>query len=169
MKKFTGFFLLACLALTISAHAIKTANHRGVAKKTMKEVSLTLDSLHRYASEAKGSAYFELFDKKAIFLGTDASERWSKQQFKDYAFPHFNKGKGWTYNIRERHIYFSDDRKTAWFDERLNNKKLGECRGSGVLILTESGWKISQYNLTIPVPNSLAAEFAEKIKKTSGS
>jgi hypothetical protein len=36
---------------------------------------------------------------------------------------------------RDRHIDFSADSKTAWFDEMLDTPNLGPCRGSGVLVL----------------------------------
>jgi hypothetical protein len=53
----------------------------------------------------------------------------------------------------------------AWFDEMLDSQSYGECRGTGVLELTNSGWKISQYHLTIPVPNDLAKDIVKQIKQ----
>ena len=40
----------------------------------------------------------------AVFIGTDASERWSVDQFRAFAEPYFSKGTGWTYVPRDRHI-----------------------------------------------------------------
>lgn len=57
----------------------------------------------------------------------------------------------------------SGDGATAWFDELLSNDAYGTCRGSGVLLLTGSGWRIAQYNLSIPIPNDLAAEIVAMI------
>jgi hypothetical protein len=51
----------------------------------------------------------------------------------------------------------------AWFDELLDNKKLGETRGTGVLVKQNGEWKVSQYHLTIPIPNALASSVAELI------
>ena len=53
-----------------------------------------LDNLHYYASIAEGNNYFNLFDEDAIFFGTDATERWSKKEFEDYALERFNNGDG---------------------------------------------------------------------------
>ena len=97
-------------------------------------VNRALDALHHNASVANFEAYFSLYHDNAIFIGTDASEVWDKETFKAYAKPHFDKGTGWTYYPRDRHIYFSPDRNIAWFDELLDNKSLGETRGTGVLI-----------------------------------
>lgn len=126
------------------------------------QVADILDALHHLVSEGHFDEYFELFTVDAIFLGTDATERWSIDDFKAYAEPHA--GQGWTYTVTERHIYLSDSAQTAWFDERLNNETLGECRGSGVLVRTDDGWKIAQYNLTIPIPNDLANDVVEMIR-----
>ncbi len=123
-----------------------------------------LDDFHDAASKADGLRYFNHFAEDAIFLGTDGTERWTVKEFKAYANPYFDKGRGWTYTKKSRHIYFSPDGATAWFDEALENVKYGECRGSGVLIKSGGVWKIVQYNLTIPIPNSLARKVVEMIR-----
>jgi hypothetical protein len=130
----------------------------------LRAVNTVLDSLHHAASKADEHRYFDLFADDAIFYGTDDAERWTKDQFRAYAHPYFTQGKGWTYTVADRHIFFSTDRRTAWFDERLDNAKWGRCRGSGVLLRTTDGWKIAQYNLTVPIPNDLLPEVAERIK-----
>lgn len=127
-------------------------------------VNRALDALHHNASVANFEAYFSLYHDNAIFIGTDASEVWDKETFKAYAKPHFDKGTGWTYYPRDRHIYFSPDRNIAWFDELLDNKSLGETRGTGVLIKVGEDWKLAQYHLAIPIPNSIADSVAEQIK-----
>jgi ketosteroid isomerase-like protein len=120
-------------------------------------IEVVLDDLHLAASEADEERYFGHFTGDAVFLGTDATERWSVEQFRAYAHPHFAAGKGWTYKATERHIRVSADGKTAWFDERLQNEKYGEVRGSGVLI-RDGRWRVAHYNLSFPIPNDLAAQ-----------
>ncbi|MDH3427291.1 MAG: nuclear transport factor 2 family protein, partial [Gemmatimonadota bacterium] len=80
-------------------------------------VAATLDALHAAASEADGDSYFALFAEEGVFYGTDATERWSVDQFRAYVLPFFDRGQGWTYTPTERHVYVSDDGSTAWFDE----------------------------------------------------
>ncbi len=130
-------------------------------------VNQQLDRLHRFAAEAKGQAYFSLFSDNAVFIGTDAGETWSIKDFKDYALAYFNQGKGWLYIPQQRHIYFSKDGKTAWFDEILKNEKYGVTRGTGVLQKYGDGWKIEQYHLTLPIPNDLAEKIVTLIKQGS--
>lgn len=120
----------------------------------------TLESFHNAASEADWATYFGLMSDDAIFLGTDVSERWSKKVFQEYA----GKTKGWTYHLLERNINFTPDGNSAWFDEVLRNDKYGTSRGTGILIRTENGWKISQYHLTFPIPNDLADGITQQIQ-----
>jgi hypothetical protein len=123
-----------------------------------------LDDLHRLAAAADGRAYFALFQPDAVYLGTDASERWSLAEFQAFAEPYFSRGRGWDYRVLERHLSSSDDGRTAWFDERLHNASYGECRGSGVLVHGRHGWRIAQYVLSLPVPNELAGDLVERIR-----
>jgi len=128
-------------------------------------VQTVLNDFHDAASKADRKRYFGHFAKDAIFLGTDPGERWTVKEFDKYVRPYFKKGKGWTYHPRNRHIYYSDDKKTAWFDEELFNMSYGTCRGTGALRIEDGKWKIAQYNLTIPIPNSLAKEVVKMIRE----
>lgn len=132
------------------------------------EVSATLDALHEAASEANFDRYFSLYAGEAVFLGTDATERWTREEFMDYTRARFDTGTGWTYHMLERHIAIAPGGGTAWFDERLENANLGETRGSGVLVMEDGAWKIAQYNLTIPIPNEMAREVAQRIRALTG-
>lgn len=127
-------------------------------------VSAVLDDIHRLASEADFEGYFNLYTPDAVFMGTDAAERWSIAEFKQYARPAFDRGTGWTYVMTERNIFLSDDGNTAWFDERLDNEGFGECRGTGVLVKVDGVWKVSQYNLTVPIPNELLRDVVAQIR-----
>jgi ketosteroid isomerase-like protein len=132
-----------------------------------KEIEQTLDQFHQAASKADATTYFGLFAPEGVFLGTDATERWTVEEFRKYAMPHFSKGKGWTYVATRRSVELAPGGELAWFDELLDNKSYGTCRGSGVLRRIDGRWKISQYHLTIPVPNELAEKVVKMIRETS--
>jgi predicted ester cyclase len=127
-------------------------------------VATTLNTLHQAAADADYEAYSSVFAADAVFLGTDATERWTRDEFMAFAKPYFDQGRGWTYVPTERYVSVAADGATAWFDERLDNANLGDTRGSGVLIKESGQWKISQYNLTIPIPNELAGEVVDRIR-----
>ena len=155
---------LACAAVLALPAAASGQDADIAAVDGAEAVEAVLDDFHRAASEADGDVYFGLFAAEGVFLGTDATERWTVDEFRAYAKPHFDRGRGWTYEPLERHVSISDDGGTAWFDERLHNDGLGETRGSGVLVRRGGAWKVAQYNLTIPVPNELAADLVERIR-----
>ncbi|MFO0554538.1 MAG: DUF6265 family protein [Polyangiaceae bacterium] len=116
-------------------------------------IARTLDAWHAAAAAADETTYFALLDESAVFLGTDATERWTKAEFLAYAHPHFAKGKAWSFKAARRSVVIDAPGTLAHFDEDLVTAGLGPARGSGVLIKRASGWKIVQYNLALVVPN----------------
>jgi ketosteroid isomerase-like protein len=118
-------------------------------------IDQVLNQWHEAAAHAEFETYFGLMADNAVFIGTDATENWTKNEFETYAKPHFDQGKAWQFTCLERTIFISTDGKTAWFDELLDTSyKI--CRGSGILIKTAKGWKIVHYVLSLTVPNELA-------------
>lgn len=128
-------------------------------------IDQTLDDWHQAAATADEARYFGAMAPEFVFLGTDATERWDVAAFREYAHPHFAKGTGWKFVPRERHVTLSPRGDVAWFDEKLDSASYGECRGSGALRLVDGSWKLTQYNLTIPIPNDLAKEVVGMIRK----
>ena len=129
------------------------------------QVSAVLDDWHAAAAAADEARYFGHFAEKAVFLGTDATERWTVEEFRRYAHPYFAKGKAWSFKAIERHVAFSPDGSVAWFDEKLDTPNLGPSRGSGVLVKVGGDWKIAHYDLSVPIPNDLMKEFKERIEQ----
>jgi len=118
----------------------------------IENINAVLDTWHKSAAQANFPAYFNAMTDDAIFIGTDATENWNKKAFQAFAKPYFDKGKAWNFTSLERHIYFSNDKKTAWFDELLNTQ-MKICRGSGVMVLVDGHWKIKHYVLSMTIPN----------------
>jgi ketosteroid isomerase-like protein len=150
----------------ISALVAQPADVREAARRAVSQV---LDDFHAAAAAADEARYFGHLLDHSIFLGTDATERWDKAQFLAFAHPYFSQGKGWTFVPRDRHVDFAANGTVAWFDELLDSATYGECRGTGVLEKTASGWKILQYHLTIPIPNDLADEVVGRIRAFESS
>jgi len=148
-----ALFVAACKSASASSDSAAGAE---------RAITRILDDWHQAASVADGARYFGHMTEDAVFLGTDASERWTRDAFQAFCEPYFAKGTGWTYEPRERHVRV--DGELAWFDERLWNEKYGECRGTGVLRKDGGDWKIAHYSLTFPVPNKLAADVVKLIR-----
>lgn len=127
------------------------------------EINLVLDNWHKAAAEANFNNYFNVMTEDAIYIGTDPTENWNKQEFIKFSKPYFDRGRAWNFKALERNIYFSSDGKTVWFDELLNTQ-MKICRGSGVLVMDENGnWKIKHYVLSMTIPNDNTDEVV-KIK-----
>lgn len=117
------------------------------------EINVVLNDWHKAAAKANFDAYFNVLTEDAIYIGTDATENWNKQDFIKFAKPYFDRGRAWNFTALERNIYASADGKMVWFDELLNTQ-MKICRGSGVMILDENGkWKIKHYVLSMTIPN----------------
>ncbi len=133
------------------------------------DINKLVDHFHKSAASADFDGYFASFAPDAHFLGTDATERWGVDDFKQYAAPAFASGKGWTYKVLSRNV---ETRTTsgdvAWFDEILANNHLGRCRGTGVVLRTEAGWKIVHYSLTLLIPNAIADEVGRQTMAVDG-
>lgn len=140
------------------------ATAQDVAKKNISEV---LGAWHKAAATANYEDYFSKMTSDGVFLGTDATENWQNEEFREFSKPYFDKGEAWSFSAVERNIYVNEGKTLAWFDELLDTR-MGLCRGSGVLEKSESGWKIAHYVLSLAVPNENVAQLVA-LKKQKDS
>lgn len=136
------------------------------AKENINEL---LNEWHFAAAEADYEDYFSLMANESVFIGTDPTENWNKQEFMKWSKPYFDRGKAWIFLTLERNIFLGEDKELAWFDELLDTQ-MGICRGSGVVVKENGEWKIKHYVLSIAIPNenvaavtSLKTEFDKKL------
>ncbi len=150
MKK---FITLLFLIFSISLSAQEKSN-----------IDKVLTEWHKAAAEADFETYFSLMNDEGVFIGTDATENWQNDDFREFSKPYFDRGNAWSFTTLERNIYTEENSETAWFDELLNTQ-MGICRGSGVLQKTEEGWKIAHYVLSLTIPNENVEEVTELKKE----
>lgn len=144
-----SFSLISCAKSNRSQQADITAINR------------VLDGYHLAAANGEWDTYFDLMSEDGVFIGTDARERWGKLEFRQYS----SGSNGWVYTPQQRNINITPDGQSAWFDEALLSQSYGTSRGTGVLIRTAQGWKISQYHLTLPIPNGMVRAVTDQIKE----
>jgi len=149
------FFLLSCNSNKDNMSAEYITKQKGI-------ISATLDSFNIAAAHSDFNGYFKFFTDSAIFIGTDATEKWNKTQFMKWAKPYFDRKATWNFKAIKRDIYFNKDPDIAWFDELLNTQ-MKICRGSGVMVKQNGGWKIEQYVLSMTIPNNTVSDIL-KIK-----
>jgi ketosteroid isomerase-like protein len=128
----------------------------------------TLDPIinewHQNAANAAFDAYFGITTDDFVFLGTAPEERWSKDQFKEFCRPYFDKKSTWNFTPSSRQWNFSNDGNTAWFDERLDTWMEG-CRGTGILSKIDGKWYLAYYNLHVLIENEKIKPFIELRKQ----
>jgi len=150
-----SLFLVGCGGGQASIADLDTADPGRV----VPEANAVLDDWHDAAAHADEERYFGHFSADAIFLGTDATERWDVEAFRAYAHPHFADGRAWTFRAVRREVIVHEGGGLVWFDEDLQTENLGPARGSGVLRRSPDGrLRIAHYNLTITVPNDRFGE-----------
>ena len=145
------FLFLSCIAVFIACASTKN-NSKADITAIKKEINNIVDNWHISAAKANYNNYFNAMGDSSIFIGTDASENWSRETFQKFCKPYFDKGKAWSFTPLERNIYSNSRKDVVWFDELLDTW-MGTCRGSGVLEKQENSWKIKHYVLSIAIPN----------------
>lgn len=142
------------------------------AAKAKADIDALMTAWHKAAATADEKTYFNLMALDAIFLGTDATERWTKDELRNYAESRFKGGSAWVYWATKRNIFLSADRTVAWLDEELASKSYWTCRGTAVLEKVNGQWKIRHYNLMFTIPNSAVKEIKpivqRELAKTAG-
>jgi hypothetical protein len=149
MKK---ILFAACLLLA-SAGAFAQAAESDLALR--KQVNAFIDEWHDDAANAR-EAYFDKIAPNGIYIGTDKTELWNREQFK-----------AWSFKSTKRNVYLSADKKFIWFDELLDTQ-MGVCQASGVIRRTDKGFEIEHYQLSIAVPNAVADKVTRIVKEHEG-
>ena len=127
------------------------------------KVNAFIDRWHDDAANTRPD-YWDKFAPNAVYIGTDKSEVWTRDQFKAWAKRFWDRKKAWSFTAQKRNVYFSPDRQYVWFDEQLNTQ-MGTCQASGVLHNTPDGYKIEHYQLSLAVPNPLMDSFSQAISR----
>ena len=142
-------FLIQCSMLTMAQDQAKMA------------INKMLDNWHHAAAVADEDVFFGSMTENGIYIGTDKTERWKRDELKEWSKKYFESESAWDFKPFDRdiHVYKED---IAWFSESLNTW-MGVCRGSGILRKDKIGWKIEQYHLSVTVDNNKIEDFL-KIK-----
>ena len=158
MKKIILMVLFALLAAIVALAQTPDASARA-------EIDALLTAWHRAAATSDAAAYFGRMAPGAVFLGTDVTERWTKEEFEAWAAPAFRKKSAWVFTAVRRSISVSADGNAAWFDEDLASESYWPCRGSGALERIGGAWKIRLYNLALTIPNAAVPEIRPAVMK----
>jgi hypothetical protein len=125
-------------------------------------VNAFVDEWHQDAAHAR-PAYFDKIAADGIYIGTDKTERWTREAFREWARPQFARPVAWAFTPLHRNVSFTPDRQIVWFDEQVQSS-MGILQATGVIRPTSSGFEIVHYQLSIAVPNEVIPEVTGTIK-----
>jgi hypothetical protein len=155
--------LLACvLALAVALLSTRVAAAEATAADTQL-VNAFIDEWHDDAAHSR-VRYFDKMAPGAIYIGTDKTERWTRDELKEWSKKFFQRPSAWAFTAIKRNVSFSADKRFIWFDEQLNTQ-MGVCQASGVIERTPNGLQILHYQLSLAVPNELVDHFTETIRQ----
>ncbi len=133
-------------------------NKPAAANISVEKLDSLVNAWHGDAASGSFADYFAFTHEQFVFLGTDSTERWSKDEFKAFCKPHFEDGKGWDFQVVSRNWMANKDSSVWWFDEQLDTW-MKDCRGSGVILIENQEAKIAHYNLSVTIENDLVNRY----------
>lgn len=134
-----------------------------MAQSDKEAINTLLDNWHQAAATADEDVFFGSMTEGAIYIGTDKTERWTREEMREWSKQYFDRDTAWAFTPIERQIHFDQKGKVAWFNETLETW-MGVCRSSGVLEkVKKQGWKLSHYHLSVTIDNDLIQDFISLI------
>ncbi|RZA35012.1 MAG: hypothetical protein EOP92_12710 [Lysobacteraceae bacterium] len=127
-----------------------------------RQVNAFVDEWHDDAANAR-LAYFDKIAPDGVYIGTDRTELWKRDEFKAWAKKAFERKSAWSFKATRRNVYASSDGSLIWFDELLDTPNMGPCMASGVIRKTAKGFVIVHYQLSMAVPNEVAGQVTKLI------
>ena len=125
-------------------------------------VNAFVDAWHQDAAHAR-PAFFDKIASDGIYIGTDKTERWTREAFREWAKPAFARPVAWAFRPLHRNVRVSPDRTFIWFDEQVRSS-MGILQATGVMRPAADSFEIVHYQLSIAVPNEIIPEVTGAIK-----
>lgn len=119
-----------------------------------------MNNWHKAAAVADEDVFFGSMTEDCIYIGTDETEKWKRDELKKWSVEFFNRESAWSFEPYDREVNLKND--VAWFDEKLKTW-MGICRASGVLVKENGKWMLQHYQLSVTVPNDKIKAFIELI------
>lgn len=163
----TALAFAACLVLAGAAGADTPVSGAAESEADYRaRVDAFVDEWHADAAQAR-LAYFDKIAADGIYIGTDRTERWTRDAFKAWAGRFFARPSAWSFTPLQRHLGFTPDRSLVWFDEQLDSD-MGVLQASGVMRASGAGFEIVHYQMSIAVPNDVQPQVSALISAFEG-
>ncbi|CAN7284943.1 nuclear transport factor 2 family protein [Massilia sp. LjRoot122] len=150
------------LAAAFLSLGLLGAAHAATDPVLTRQVNAFVDEWHDDAANAR-LAYFDKIAADGVYIGTDRTELWKRDEFKAWAKKPFERKSAWSFKATRRNVYSTPDGALIWFDELLDTPNMGPCMASGVIRKTAKGFEIVHYQLSMAVPNEVAGQVTKLI------
>jgi hypothetical protein len=117
-----------------------------------KAIDSLMNTWHHAAAVADEDAFFGVMTPDAVYIGTDPTERWLRDELRAWSAKYFERDTAWAFRPVSRNVSFGPDGTIAWIDELLDTW-MGTCRSTGILRSLDGKWRLVYYHLSIAVPN----------------
>ena len=146
--------------ITDTRRTKKCPSHDGL----VSAIDSMINDWHHAAAVADEGVFFGSMTADGIYIGTDATERWLRDELAVWSKKYFDSKTAWDFKPLNRNIRIAPGEHLAWFDELLDTW-MGTCRSTGIVIREGEDWKIAYYHLSMAVPNDKVDEYRALIGK----
>lgn len=128
--------------------------------KDQQEIRLNqfMDTWHRAAAKANAEVFFGMMSEDAVYIGTDKTERWLRDELREWASGAFARESAWTFKATKRNWQIHAENQFAICDELLETW-MGPCRSTAVLSWNGDSWQIIHYQLSVTIDNNKIEDF----------
>ncbi len=120
--------------------------------RTIHVIDSLVNDWHFAATISDEDMFFGRMTPDAVYIGTDPTERWLRDELREWSRPYFSRETAWDFKPLSRNITVGPGGQIAWFDELLDTQ-MGTCRSTGIMEVREGEWKVVYYHLSLTLPN----------------
>tara|TARA_R110002050_G_scaffold2603_3_gene14832 strand:+ start:5979 stop:6476 length:498 start_codon:yes stop_codon:yes gene_type:complete len=158
MNTYKLFFQPLALVLVFTLSLSAQSENVDPKEAEIETLNAFMDAWHLAAAEANTEEFFGSMREDAIYIGTDKTERWLRDDLRKWAANAFERESAWIFKASERNWQLKLDKQFAICDELLDTW-MGPCRATAVLTWEKDGWKIIHYQLSVTIDNEKINDF----------
>jgi len=155
---YNSLFLVA-LSLLMPLLSLR-AQSKMTESEDLQKITLNqfMDTWHLAAAKANAEVFFGMMSEDAVYIGTDKTERWQRDELREWAREAFARESAWIFKATERNWQIEGDKQLAICDELLETW-MGPCRSTAVLTWQDNSWQIIHYQLSVTIDNEKIEDF----------
>jgi ketosteroid isomerase-like protein len=146
--------LVFCFSISAQAQSLNKAHE----DYDTDSLNSFMDSWHLAAAQADAERFFGMMAEDGIYIGTDKTERWLRDELREWSTKAFERESAWTFTSKERNWQIHEKEGFAIADELLDTW-MGPCRATAVIRLKNEHWEIIHYQLSVTIDNDKIEQF----------